>query len=450
MSADAARCPVTGMSAADGACPASGSTAPTRTFHLEGSASFAIDKTSSGRVLAARLLGQPTLELFISETATKRAVERLTADWDLPPGEVIIGDEWMPELFLLALFRFGYLGPVAIQASKIELDVCEWLDVSGDMLFYLKSVWRGVKGSVCVPSTAVLSRVGADGSIPEPTLRRQPTTEGDLIPPVIVSSKGQKTLILTGASRGIGHATVKLFVMQGFRVITISRHPFDEHCPWPGGAKNHFVWDLADLTDADSKISQLKTLVGTGKIEALVLNAGISPKLPGGARMGVAATDLETWHRVLNVNLVSSSLLVRGLKDELVAGKASIVMVSSIAGSRVHPFAGVAYACSKAGLFALTREIAKEFAPLGVRCNAISPGEIETSILSPGTDDLVAHEVPMKRLGQPSEVAETIFWLCSEKSSYGGSKTPGAIPFLANSGSAVTGSEVHINGGQHV
>lgn len=95
-------------------------------------------------------------------------------------------------------------------------------------------------------------------------------------------------------------------------------------------------------------------------------------------------------------------------------------MVTSIAGSRVHPFAGVAYASSKAALAALTREIAKEFAPYEVRCNAISPGEISTSILSPGTDELVAHEVPMKRLGQPSEVAETILWLCSDKSSYGG------------------------------
>ena len=101
-------------------------------------------------------------------------------------------------------------------------------------------------------------------------------------------------------------------------------------------------------------------------MEALCCNAGISPKGPGGSRLGVLGTDLETWQRVLNVNMVSSALLVRGLKEELIQGKASVVMVTSIAGFRVHPFAGVAYASSKAGLFALTREISKEFAPFQV------------------------------------------------------------------------------------
>ena len=94
-------------------------------------------------------------------------------------------------------------------------------------------------------------------------------------------------------------------------------------------------------------------------------------------------------------------------------------------------FAGVAYAASKAGLAALTREIAAELAPRNVRCNAIAPGEIKTAILSPGTDDLVARNVPMKRLGEPREVAETIHFLCSPASSY------------------ITGAEIHISGGQH-
>jgi NAD(P)-dependent dehydrogenase (short-subunit alcohol dehydrogenase family) len=98
----------------------------------------------------------------------------------------------------------------------------------------------------------------------------------------------------------------------------------------------------------------------------------------------------------------------------------------------VHPFAGVAYATSKAALAALTREMAFDFGPHGVRVNAIAPGEIDTAILSPGTDRLVEQEIPMKRLGKPAEVAETIFFLCTEASSY------------------VNGAEVHVNGGQHV
>ena len=105
--------------------------------------------------------------------------------------------------------------------------------------------------------------------------------------------------------------------------------------------------------------------------------------------------------------------------------------ITSIAGSRVHPFAGSAYATSKAALSALTREMAADFGPYGIRVNAISPGEIETSILSPGTEALVKH-IPLRRLGEPDEVAEIIYFLCSEKSSY------------------ISGAEIHVNGGQHV
>ena len=81
-----------------------------------------------------------------------------------------------------------------------------------------------------------------------------------------------------------------------------------------------------------------------------------------------------------------------------------MVNVSSIAGSRVHPFAGSAYATSKAALAALTREMAADFAAHGIRVNAISPGEIDTTILSPGTERLIAN-IPMRRLGLPEEVA---------------------------------------------
>ena len=108
-----------------------------------------------------------------------------------------------------------------------------------------------------------------------------------------------------------------------------------------------------------------------------------------------------------------------------------MVNVTSIAGSRVHPFAGAAYATSKAALAALTREMAHDFGPLGVRVNAIAPGEVETDILSEGTDKIV-EGLPLRRLGQPSEVADVIYFLCSDASTY------------------VTGTEVLINGGQHV
>lgn len=241
-----------------------------------------------------------------------------------------------------------------------------------------------------------------------------------------------RTMLLTGASRGIGHATVKLFGERGWRVLTVSRQAFSEACPWPGGREGHIQADLADLDGIPALVEAVRARLPDGRLHALVNNAGISPKGPGGTRLGVIESDAETWTRVLNVNLVSTALLARALLPELEAAKGAIVNVTSIAGSRVHPFAGVAYAASKAGLAALTREFAHEFGPRGVRANAIAPGEIRTAILSPGTDELVRDIVPMGRLGDPREVAETIHFLCTEASSY------------------INGSEVHINGGQHV
>ncbi len=239
-------------------------------------------------------------------------------------------------------------------------------------------------------------------------------------------------MLLTGASRGIGHATVKLFQERGWRLLTVSRQPFSPECRWQEARESHIQADLEDLSAIPALAEIVRGRLANGKLQALVNNAGISPKGPNGGRLGVMGTDAGLWTKVLNVNLVSTALLARALMPELEAARGSIVNVTSIAGSRVHPFAGVAYACSKAALAALTSEMAHEFGGRGVRANAIAPGEIATSILSEGTDELVAAEVPMKRLGTPREVAETIYYLCTDQSSY------------------VNGSEIHINGGQHV
>jgi len=240
----------------------------------------------------------------------------------------------------------------------------------------------------------------------------------------------QKTLVLTGASRGIGHATVKRFSAEGWRVLTCSRQPFDPRCPWPGGEENHIEIDLADPNKLLVGLEIIKSKIN-GRLDALVNNAGISPKGPGGKRLNTLETDLRTWGHVFHVNFFASVVLARGLQEELAAAKGSVVNVTSIAGVRVHPFAGAAYATSKAALAALTREMAHDFGPLGVRVNAIAPGEIETSILSPGTEKIV-ETLPLRRLGQPAEVADVIWFLCSDASSY------------------VTGTEIEVNAGQHV
>ena len=96
----------------------------------------------------------------------------------------------------------------------------------------------------------------------------------------------------------------------------------------------------------------------SGDIDALVNNAAISPKNSDGSRLSTLNTPIEDWHQVFAVNFFASMLLGRGLVEELERARGAIVNVTSIAGSRVHPFAGAAYATSKAALAALTREMA--------------------------------------------------------------------------------------------
>ena len=248
------------------------------------------------------------------------------------------------------------------------------------------------------------------------------------------ANEDRKTLILTGASRGIGHATVKRFSSAGWRVITCSRHAFPEDCPWEAGPEDHIQVDLSDPENINQAVEEMKRRLKdqAGHLNALVNNAAISPKGDKGERLGSIETPIEDWQRVFQINFFAPIMLARGLIDEMKRASGAVVNVTSIAGSRVHPFAGAAYATSKAALASLTREMAADFAPLGIRVNAISPGEIDTSILSPGTEKIVEEDIPMRRLGEPEEVAKAIYFLCTDQSSY------------------VNGAELHINGGQHV
>src|SRR5690349_22771735 len=103
------------------------------------------------------------------------------------------------------------------------------------------------------------------------------------------------TLLLTGASRGIGHATVKLFQERGWRILTVSRQPFSEACAWPAARESHLQADLADLNGIEELANEVRRRLPDGALQALVNNAGISPKGPGGARLGVIESDAALW-----------------------------------------------------------------------------------------------------------------------------------------------------------
>jgi len=241
----------------------------------------------------------------------------------------------------------------------------------------------------------------------------------------------RKTLLLTGASRGIGHATVRRFSEAGWRIITTSREDVPADCKRDPNWTHHIPADFAQPSEVERFVAEAQHLLEGDALDALVNNAGVSPKTPFRERLGVLNGDIKAWHEVFQLNFFTPLSLARGLAAALARGKGAIVNVTSIAGHAVHPFAGSAYSTSKAALSALTREMAVEFGQLGVRVNAVAPGEIETQMLSPETEVLIPR-IPLQRLGTPEDVAATIFYLCTPDSGY------------------VTGTEIFITGGQHL
>ena len=242
---------------------------------------------------------------------------------------------------------------------------------------------------------------------------------------------GRRTAILTGASRGIGHATVLRFSKEGWRIISCSREDAPPECKRDPNWTHHIPADLADAASRDEFIAKANAALGGDPLHALVNNAAVSPKTAYKERLGCLNGPIEGWRDVFELNFFAPLVLSRGFAASLGKGKGAIVNITSIAGHAIHPFAGSAYSTSKAALSALTREMAVEFAQLGVRVNAVAPGEIETGMTGPDYEPLI-NRIPMHRMGTPDEVAATVFQLCSPDFGY------------------VTGTEIFVTGGQHL
>ena len=240
-----------------------------------------------------------------------------------------------------------------------------------------------------------------------------------------------RTALITGASRGIGHATAKLFFARGWRIITCSRGDAPPECGRDPRWTRHVAADLTDGASLDTLVREIDAELGGAPLHALVNNAGVSPKQPNRERLGVLNGDIEAWREVFELNFFAPLKLARGMAAALAKGKGAIVNVTSIAGHQIHPFAGSAYSCSKAALSALTREMANEFAAIGVRVNAVAPGEIATAMIQPEYEMLIPR-IPLNRMGTADDVARAIHYLCSEDAAY------------------VTGTELWVTGGQHM
>lgn len=241
----------------------------------------------------------------------------------------------------------------------------------------------------------------------------------------------RKTVIITGASRGIGHATARLFLQRGWQIITCSREEAPPECGRDQNWTVHIATDLADSDSIANFVEKANEALGDSPLHGLVNNAGMSPKSEFKERLGCLNGEIDAWREVFDLNLYAPLKLSRGFATALHKGQGAVVNITSIAGHKIHPFAGSAYSISKAALSAMTREMAQEFAALNVRVNAVAPGEIETDMLQPEYEVLIPR-IPLDRMGTADDVAGTIYYLCSDDSRY------------------VTGTEVWVTGGQHL
>ena len=242
--------------------------------------------------------------------------------------------------------------------------------------------------------------------------------------------KGLKTAVITGASQGIGEAAAFLFIERGWQVITCARSAapsFSASDRWLA----HIETDLSVGDGVTAFIEQALDVIGDSPLDTLVNNAGVSPKSPNRERQGCLNGDIDAWRDVFELNFYAPLKLGRGFAAALAKSKGSIVNVTSIAGHKIHPFAGSAYSASKAALSALTREMANEFAALNVRVNAVAPGEISTEMIEPEYEMLIPR-IPLNRIGTPDDTARAIHYLASEEAAY------------------ITGTEIWVTGGQHI
>jgi NAD(P)-dependent dehydrogenase (short-subunit alcohol dehydrogenase family) len=230
-----------------------------------------------------------------------------------------------------------------------------------------------------------------------------------------------KVALVTGASSGIGRATTELLAQLGMRVVAcdVDREA-GEAVVAELGDDVHFM--EADVTDEESGVRAVVafTMATYGRLDCAANCAGV-----GGGHASTHDYPVEEFDRIVNVNLRGTWLSMRA-ELEIMSGQDSadaIVNVSSTLGLRGSPY-GAPYSASKHGVLGLTRTAAIEYAPLGVRVNAVCPGAIDTPMMDdtfarfPGFREMLTGWVPMGRMGAAGEVAGAIAWLSSEAASF--------------------------------
>jgi 3-oxoacyl-[acyl-carrier protein] reductase len=249
-----------------------------------------------------------------------------------------------------------------------------------------------------------------------------------------MGANGKRVVVITGGSRGIGRSIALRFAEEGPKIVIVHYDP-DEEASLETLAllKEKGVEAVSHKLNVASWEGVLDFFKGIlsdyGKVDVLVNNAGITRDT-----LLMRMTEKD-WDTVIQVNLKSvfncTQVVVRAMMKERYG---RIVNISSVVGQIGN--AGQAnYSASKAGIMGFTKTVAREVAPRGITVNAVAPGFIDTemtAVLPEKVRENFIQQIPMGRMGRPEDVAEAVYWLCSEAACY------------------ITGQIVHVNGGMYM
>ncbi|MFI6628638.1 SDR family NAD(P)-dependent oxidoreductase [Nonomuraea fuscirosea] len=228
-----------------------------------------------------------------------------------------------------------------------------------------------------------------------------------------------KVALVTGGSGGIGRETVRVLAAQGMRVAVNGRDPAAIEATVNEVPEGRAIGVAADTTDqaaVESMREQVERRLGPVDVLAVFAGGGTGRPQP------IDQTSAEDWHATVDANLTSTFLVIRTFLPSMrERGQGSIITMSSLAARTPTP-ASVAYTAAKAGVIALTKQLAYELGPAGVRVNNVAPSTIMTERLErrmpPEFAERVLAEHPLGRLGRPLDVANVTAFLASDASSW--------------------------------
>jgi NAD(P)-dependent dehydrogenase (short-subunit alcohol dehydrogenase family) len=222
-----------------------------------------------------------------------------------------------------------------------------------------------------------------------------------------------RTALVTGAARGIGLATARLFLEDGWRVVMLDRDAPALEAAAQG--LDNVLPVVADVSVGQDVARVAQEFAGPEGLAALVNNAGIADFGP------IEETGFDRWRAVMEVNLDGVFRMTQALTPALKAARGAIVNIASISGLRASTLR-VAYGTSKAAVIQLTRQQAVELGEYGIRANCVCPGPVRTKLaMAVHSQDIIDayHDaIPLNRYGSEREIAEAIVFLCSERASY--------------------------------